>query len=107
MFAIRFAANNRIANRFAADRFAPVLTTKTYEVSPLQSINGMKNGFLQLDKIQCLRPVILELDWLLPGKYFREWTSLRFFANSYLVFEFFFLNSDFRNGISKVSKQQS
>ena len=34
MFANRFAANNRIANRFAA-----VPTTKTSEVSPLQSIN--------------------------------------------------------------------
>ena len=37
MFANRFAANNRIANRFAANMFAAVLTTKTSEVSPLQS----------------------------------------------------------------------
>ena len=31
----KFAANNRIANRFAA-----VLTTKTFEVSPLESKIG-------------------------------------------------------------------
>ena len=42
MFANRFAADNKIANRFAANnrvanRFAAVLTTKTSEVSPLQS----------------------------------------------------------------------
>ena len=37
MFANRFAANNGIANRFAANMFAAVLTTKTSEVSPLQS----------------------------------------------------------------------
>ena len=37
MFAHRFAADDGIANRFAANMFAAVLTTKTSEVSRLQS----------------------------------------------------------------------